>query len=438
MPPKLLPLSPHLDHLKKQAKDLLDAYKAGDVEVCALIREFHPRLTQATDAEILAADLSLSDAQLVIAREYSFLSWPKLKHFVDTYDAETISESAQRLKAAIDGNDVNEVRRLVTADPDLLNDHVRRSCKWNYVNYRPLTYACGRGLAEVARTLIELGADVHEDGDLPIARANGFPAMEVLVQNGVKLNHVFGLEDHNLDVIKWMLAHGADPNSGGGAALDLALQTYFRTNRMQACVETLIQAGAEYEDGPVFDILRGRLDLLEERLDQNPDLVHQHFTINRGMVYGGFYGGAPLTNTTLLHYCAEYNLIREAEFLLARGADVNARAKPDQNSPSDHTPVYHTVASNWNFSFPMLELFLARGADLSVKSTIRVPSFTEHSGNPKDKRDKNGRLFDGVTPLGYALRYPEPPYNIAKPDGGIANEPHQSVIELLRKHGAPE
>src|SRR2546430_13327163 len=82
MPSKSLPSSPSLDHLKYQAKDLLNAHKAGSPGALARIREFHPKLAHKVGHEVQAARFSLSDAQLVIAREYGFESWPTLKQHV--------------------------------------------------------------------------------------------------------------------------------------------------------------------------------------------------------------------------------------------------------------------------------------------------------------------------------------------------------------------
>ena len=55
----------------------------------------HPRpsgVEGAPESEIPGAAFSLRDAQLVIAREYGFESWPKLKRYV-----ETLSEDLHRL-----------------------------------------------------------------------------------------------------------------------------------------------------------------------------------------------------------------------------------------------------------------------------------------------------------------------------------------------------
>jgi hypothetical protein len=83
MPVHPLPPNPNLDHLKHQAKDLLKAHAARSPEIAQIIREFHPRYARATDAEIFAADLKLSDAQLTIAREHGFPSWPRMKQRIE-------------------------------------------------------------------------------------------------------------------------------------------------------------------------------------------------------------------------------------------------------------------------------------------------------------------------------------------------------------------
>jgi hypothetical protein len=83
MPVKSLPSNPSLEHLKYQARDLLNAVTRGNPEAVARTREFHPRFARMSDDEIRTSELSLADAQLVIAREYGFESWPRLKYHVE-------------------------------------------------------------------------------------------------------------------------------------------------------------------------------------------------------------------------------------------------------------------------------------------------------------------------------------------------------------------
>src|SRR5689334_15791117 len=81
--PRPLPLSASLTHLKYQAKDLLKALKSGDAEAASRVRASLPKLKKASDADLRRAKVSLADTQFIIAREYGFESWPKLKHHVE-------------------------------------------------------------------------------------------------------------------------------------------------------------------------------------------------------------------------------------------------------------------------------------------------------------------------------------------------------------------
>jgi hypothetical protein len=80
-----LPDRPDLRHLKNQARDVL---KAGGAE-------------------------SLSAAQLKIAREYGFSSWPNLKAHV-----QSLQEIGQ-LKTAIDANDLENIKTMMKRNPAL-------------------------------------------------------------------------------------------------------------------------------------------------------------------------------------------------------------------------------------------------------------------------------------------------------------------------------
>ena len=61
----VLPPTPHLDHLKKQAKDLLKSFQSGDSQTCASVQQYLPRFSR------LSPDgFTLHDAQHAIARQY--------------------------------------------------------------------------------------------------------------------------------------------------------------------------------------------------------------------------------------------------------------------------------------------------------------------------------------------------------------------------------
>ena len=76
MSKRLLP-QPSLIHLKNPAKDLVKAHQSGEPDACTRIQAFHPKFSSAS--EVRDAEISLADAQFVIAREYGFAGWLELK-----------------------------------------------------------------------------------------------------------------------------------------------------------------------------------------------------------------------------------------------------------------------------------------------------------------------------------------------------------------------
>ena len=79
---KRLPDRPNLDQLKRQAKDLLAAYRGGDVDAFSRFRDALPVAARKDDAALAALGLRLHDAQSCVAREYGFVSWADLSSFV--------------------------------------------------------------------------------------------------------------------------------------------------------------------------------------------------------------------------------------------------------------------------------------------------------------------------------------------------------------------
>src|SRR6478735_914822 len=78
-----LPDSPHLDIPKREARTLLKQWRSGSADAVERIRRRHPKFREADSAAISAATCRLSDAQLVVAREYGFANWTELKQRID-------------------------------------------------------------------------------------------------------------------------------------------------------------------------------------------------------------------------------------------------------------------------------------------------------------------------------------------------------------------
>jgi hypothetical protein len=75
--------APNLEHIKKQAKDLLRSFRAQSPVAVQRFRDSHPEFKATAPERLIRLPLQLADSQLVIAREYGFPSWPKLKTEVD-------------------------------------------------------------------------------------------------------------------------------------------------------------------------------------------------------------------------------------------------------------------------------------------------------------------------------------------------------------------
>ena len=160
----------NLAQCRKQAKDLVKAFKLGDPRAFAAIRWNHPRFRGKTDAEILALPFILADAQLVVARMQHIESWPKLLEYLDALD--TKDPATQRFERAVDAivtGDADALRMLIRETPDLVHQRSTRahaSTLLHYVsangveNYRQVTPP---NIVEIARVLLDAGADVNAE-----------------------------------------------------------------------------------------------------------------------------------------------------------------------------------------------------------------------------------------------------------------------------------
>jgi ankyrin repeat protein len=379
--PQPLPERPDLRHLKDQAKELV---RSGTVP-------------------------THTEALFRIARMYGFSSWPKLRAHVESL------EETGRLKQAIDANDFDTVRRMMTRNPALHRAPI------GYAKNGPLTWVAECRVPwepprpvrlDMAQWMIYHGSDVHQGGDGPLMRAalvgHRMPMMELLLANGADVNAAWNghfpiifapCETVDAQALRWLLDHGADPmcarHPGKGTALDYVIGTYSRSQQLGKCIDMLLAAGCATRRGtpPVLEILRGRTDRLASLLGSDPGLVHRRFSeLDWGSTA---YRRMNLRGTTLLHVAAEYGNTEAACLLLDSGADVNARADLDSQGIGGQTPIFHAVSQFFDWGLPLARLLVERGADLSKRALL--PGHYEREDE-----------FVECTPLGYAEMFPGP------------------------------
>ena len=189
MPSEALPPRPSLDQLRRRAKELRDAARSGDPAALA-------RITARTPA-VRAGTVTLAEAQLAVAREHGYPSWPQLVAEVQARTAELGQRVEEFLVASIRDwtgraarmlardpwmadydvrtavvlGDAARVREMLAREPGLATRTDERT-GWTALHaacasrWHRLDPARAGGLTEVARLLLDAGAD-------PAARPDG-------------------------------------------------------------------------------------------------------------------------------------------------------------------------------------------------------------------------------------------------------------------------
>jgi hypothetical protein len=162
-------LSPrvNLAQSRKQAKDLLKAFKSGEAGALDRIRWNHPRFRGLTDQQIRERPFVLADAQLVIARLHYFESWPRLLRHIETLARE--DPRLRRFEDAADAiisGDVGALARLLAAHPDLIQERSTRAHEAPLLHYvaangvEDYRQRSPKNAVDVARVLLDAGAEV--------------------------------------------------------------------------------------------------------------------------------------------------------------------------------------------------------------------------------------------------------------------------------------
>jgi ankyrin repeat protein len=264
MPGRSLPSRPSLQFDRKAAKRLLDDAQSGSGDALSRFVEFHPRFSAATQPA--PTDIRLADAQLVVAREYGVVSWPRWKQFVEDRLLE-VDQRAGAMVTAICSKQFHRGARLLEADPELATFDLFTACAcgaWEMVAqqlqrepalatrqggplaWQPILYACfsrflrrdperAEGIVRIVRLLLDHGADAnrhylieHGDGQLPQTCIYG----------------AAGIANH-IGLTQMLLQAGADAGERvGGVSANEALYHAAEFEDI-TCLRRLLEAGAD-------------------------------------------------------------------------------------------------------------------------------------------------------------------------------------------------
>jgi len=336
MPVRALPKNPSLEHLKYQAKDLLKDHAARSAAAAQRIREFHPDWRKASDAEIFAATFRLSDAQLAIAREYGFLSWPRLKRRIEKPKPgdevklphhERIEDPIfRRGVELIDAGDAEGLRAYLKEHPKLARQHVQFEGTNYFHNPGFVEFVAGnpvrhrtlpKNIVEVARVILDEGVDQAALDETLALVATGSVPRECGQQ---------------IPLIDLLCDYGADVDG----AIRIAAVLYELES-----VGALLRWGAHMTMAVAAAL--GRIDDVKKMLpNANPEERHLAFAV-----------------------AAQYGYVEIVGLLLDAGED------PDRFNPvggHSHATALHQAAGNGMLG--VVKLLIERGARTDIKDIL--------------------------------------------------------------------
>jgi hypothetical protein len=403
-----LPSRPHLDIPKRLARELLKQFRAGNPEALDRVRRRHPRFKDTDASAIAAGEFRLSDAQLVIAREYGLSNWAELKERINS------NALMKLLDTAIRSDDRETVVRVLRTNPQLLSIPVR-SGNWG----PPMSHAANLGRLEIIKAAAQLGArDFQHAFDRALLQGK-LECAQWLLEHGAKLapGIIMGscetLKSEGFRFLDGLHASYADDHGNRLAPLAMVLETYCRNPAGKHVILDLFdQRGYELPDTPIMALHRGDTGRLKHHLQRDKGLINRRFAYreiyppNLGCADDGRSGlhGTPLDGTTLLHLAIEFDEQDIFDLLLARGADVNARALVDAEGFGGHTPLFSAVvnmpvACNRQRDASMTRALLAVGASPDSRATLR--KFLDWCDIPR------WHLAREVTPAEWGRGFPE-------------------------------
>ncbi|MGH9628871.1 MAG: hypothetical protein ACRD7E_11150 [Bryobacteraceae bacterium] len=243
-----LPDQPSLEQYKKQAKDLLHSHRKAAPAALERIARYHPRLHNQPPDGVRTAPFRLADAQLVIAREHGFESWPKFAKHIETVlltrnVASLVDPVAAFIEAACAPLDCHSSGTLdeaemilarypnvartsihsaaILADEAAVRAHIARdpagaTAKGGPRGWDALTHLCfsrylrldrtrSDAVVHTARALLDAGASANTGWIEMIDHPNPRPILEAAIYGAA------GIAQH-AELTRLLLDRGADPN----------------------------------------------------------------------------------------------------------------------------------------------------------------------------------------------------------------------------------
>ncbi len=352
-----LPSRSSLESFANQARELFDGWNSGEAAAISLIRHHHPRFLDErvswlardiSEAELRDTALSLSDAQLALARWYSFRDWSSLAEWVQACLPEDsgICHFESAVEAVV-GGDVHALQRLLRAHPELV-----RARSTIVTHHDPPRHRA---------TLLHYVAANGVEGFRQRTPPNAVEIATLLLRSGAEpdaLASMYGSQQTTMN----MLVSSAHPAAAGVQA---------------ALAETLLDFGAA-ADGPpgtgewqtpVFTALAfGYLDTARALVRRGARVDNVAVAAGLGqlvLVSRLLPGSDSEARHRAVALAAQHGHTETLRLLLEAGEDPS-RYNPSGNH-GHSTPLHQAV---WSDHAETVRLLVERGARLDARDTI--------------------------------------------------------------------
>ena len=448
MPARNLPARPSLEQYRKQAKDLVKAFRANEPDATSRVRSIRPE----------AGKLTLTDAQFVIAREHGFENWSGFIKEIGRRSEGSSASIWKKAEAAIVAGDVKKLERLLQEHESLFRNEQPQS-SWlggltpDYSNGGARAIISGNhgfddweqfaAFEKVLRSdmsikLFEKAVDAIIDGD-----ASG---LDRLIQDKPDLVRMRSMRRHRSTLLHYvgangvegfrqrtpmnagqiatiLLEAGADVNAignmygGGCTTLDLVATSFHpkRAGVQNELIDLLLAHGSQLDQSGstlVSSCLaNGRDDAAEHLVKRGASLdMEAAAGLGRLEIVRSFFDDdgklRPAATTEQMRdgftWACEYGHTPVVEFLLDRGIAVAERLPRPHGQTGLH--------------------WAAHGGHLDTVNALLKRKA------PVDIKDSS---FDG-TPLGWALVG----WSVRKTDGQTPKESFYDVVAALVEAGA--
>ena len=341
-------------YYQRLMRTLLNAHESGLGWAVHRLRKNLPRFAGVKDEQIRESDISLEEAQLVIAHERGFSRWAELIERAITLGADPTESADETLGAAFEAvriGDADMLDALLTHDPSIVNAMIKSP-----------------GISEDYTTLLEYAASVE---DIPAdARIR---MMRTLIETGARMEKAF-----------W-------------------------TDNLEA-VELFIEAGAlRLDDAPAFWQMKSVM------LHGSSEAVD--YWIERGISPRGFWMAAGAGDFDLLesYFNADGSLKREAKSYRPNLGEIGWFEEKSRSDESQEILEEASCIASLNGRMEVVDFLLERGARLdamppglgAVWTPLHFAAFRGHLSTVRLLVDRgvNLNLKDGahhLSPLAWA------------------------------------